>query len=475
MIFKIKQLGPLEQAEFELADFTIICGQNNSGKTYATYVLFGFLDLWRSVIDISVEDSYIEELLEEGYVELELKPYFEKVPELVKVGCRQYTKELLADVLASSPRRFTETEFSIELYPEDLNFSISMEQGLGSTKRELFKLTKKREESILNITLLSKKEQVNIPAEAVGDAIAEAIKDLIFSPVLPIPFIASAERTGAAIFRKELDFARNRMFEQISKGRRGYHTTGIGYIRERDDYSYEYSLDYDPDYALPVNANIDFTRKLEEVSRKDSFISNEAPELLNEFADIVGGEYLVTDNDELFFKPEGENIRLTMDESSSAVRSLVDIGFYIRHVAKRGDLLMIDEPELNLHPENQRRVARLLARLVNLGVKVFVTTHSDYFIKELNTLIMLNQDRPGIKEITEREGYKKEELLDSGKLRVYIADKAPVLLEGDKRKKNCQTLIPADIDPKLGIEVTTFDTAIDTMNRIQEEIIWGGE
>ena len=51
---------------------------------------------------------------------------------------------------------------------------------------------------------------------------------------------------------------------------------------------------------------------------------------------------------------------------------------------------MVDEPELNLHPENQRRMARLFARLVNVGVKVFVTTHSDYIVKELNTLILLN-------------------------------------------------------------------------------------
>ena len=33
----VKNLGILRQAEFELGDFTIICGQNNTGKTYATY------------------------------------------------------------------------------------------------------------------------------------------------------------------------------------------------------------------------------------------------------------------------------------------------------------------------------------------------------------------------------------------------------------------------------------------------------
>ena len=64
---------------------------------------------------------------------------------------------------------------------------------------------------------------------------------------------------------------------------------------------------------------------------------------------------------------------------------------------------MADEPELNLHPANQRRIARLFARLVNLGVKVFITTHSDYIVKELNTLIMLNHDKPHLKRIAEEK------------------------------------------------------------------------
>ena len=64
---------------------------------------------------------------------------------------------------------------------------------------------------------------------------------------------------------------------------------------------------------------------------------------------------------------------------------------------------MVDEPELNLHPANQRRIARLFACLVNLGVKVFITTHSDYIVKELNTLIMLNHDRATPKKNRRRE------------------------------------------------------------------------
>jgi AAA15 family ATPase/GTPase len=156
----------------------------------------------------------------------------------------------------------------------------------------------------------------------------------------------------------------------------------------------------------------------------DGFVINR---LLADFADIFGGEYTVSRNDELFYVPRGKRVRLSMDESSSAVRSLLDIGFYLRHVAAPGDLLMVDEPELNLHPENQRCVARLFARLVNLGIKIFITTHSDYIIKELNTLIMLNRNQSHLRQIAQREGYKKEELLSPGKIKVYIAEEALVM------------------------------------------------
>ena len=101
-----------------------------------------------------------------------------------------------------------------------------------------------------------------------------------------------------------------------------------------------------------------------------------------------------------------------MDESSSGVRLLLDLGFYIRHVVNIGDLLVIEEPELNLHPEKQRKLARLLAKLVNHGIKIFITTHSDYIIREFNTLIMLHSKNERIKNIIQREEYNTEETLE---------------------------------------------------------------
>ncbi|MFN7516864.1 MAG: hypothetical protein ACK5QF_09680, partial [Dolichospermum sp.] len=120
-------------------------------------------------------------------------------------------------------------------------------------------------------------------------------------------------------------------------------------------------------------------------------------------------------------------------------------------------------------------VARLFARLVNVGIKVFITTHSDYIVKELNTLIMLNHDKPHLQRIAQQEGYRPEELITAEKIKVYIAEEANMKLEGNTKKTKCQTLIPADIDRELGIEARSFDRTIETMNRIQEAIYWSEE
>lgn len=461
MKIQIRKLGALRQAEFTLGDMTIICGGNNTGKTYATYALFGFLTYWREGLRIEVSAQAIDMLLAVGAVSIDIGAYRKKAPAILAAGCKAYAGQLPM-VFAASTDRFRESQFAVTIDQADISFSGKYERRMRAANAELFSITKEENSSDLVITLLVEKEKLKIPEDVIVRVIGDALKDIIFGHLFPNPFIASAERTGAAIFRKELNFARNRLLEEMTQADRNVDPIDLLFKVYRD-------------YALPVKTNVDFTRQLETLAKDSSFIAEKYPEVLADFADIIGGEYTVTRNDELYYIPKGKRVKLTMDESSSAVRSLLDIGFYLKHMAKPGDLLMVDEPELNLHPENQRRVARLFARLVNLGVKVFITTHSDYFIKELNTLIMLNHDKPHLKRIAEEEGYKAEELVSADRIRVYIAEEAMVKVDGGLRKTRCQTLTPADIDQELGIEARSFDTTIEAMNRIQEAIVWGAE
>jgi AAA15 family ATPase/GTPase len=462
MKISIKNLGAIKQAEFSLGRLTIICGCNNTGKTYATYALFGFLSYWRDMFSIQIPEKDIHALLDEGSIELDLKKYIQDASAILTKGCKDFTAKL-SQVFASSDKNFIDTHFSVDLDQDDIQPADTFERTMGAAKTQLFSISKKAESPMVSISLLVEKEKVKIPKQIINRIIGDALKDIVFGNLFPNPFIASAERTGAAIFRKELNFARNKLLDEMG-------------AMDKDINPFELLSKVYADYALPVKSNVEFTRQLEDLAKKDSFIAKDHPDVLNDFSDIIGGEYLVTRNDELYYVPKtNKRIKLTMDESSSAVRSLLDIGFYLRHVAAPNDLLMVDEPELNLHPENQRRIARLFARLVNIGIKVFVTTHSDYIIKELNTLIMLNQRGDRLSALAEREKYDVSELLDPEKVRVYIAETALIKPDGAKKRGRYPTLVPADIDHHSGIEVKSFDKTIDDMNRIQEEIIWGGD
>ena len=157
-------------------------------------------------------------------------------------------------------------------------------------------------------------------------------------------------------------------------------------------------------------------------------------------------------------------------ESSSCVRSLLDLGYYIKHIAQKNDLLMIDEPEMNLHPENQRKIARLFAALANIGINVYITTHSDYILREFSTLVVLSNKDERIKKIVKEEKYRDLELLSPDVIKTYTATQT-------KKRKNVSSrgnveLISGKISVMEGILSPNFDDTIAEMNRIQNRILW---
>ena len=459
----IKNLGVLKRAVFSLGDLTIICGKNNTGKTYATYALFGFLQSWRQHMNIRASDAEMSALLKDGVAQIDLSKPSKAFKRTLLKACEKYS-ERLDNVFAATEGRFSESEFRIQTPSPDIK-KMEFEHNVEIPEEQVLVFSKKKGEDKLTVTLVVKGEgQSKFENEiATMLAIRFMISEMFFSKLFPRPFISSAERTGVAIFRTELNFARNLLLREMSEAGRDVDPRDLlrqGYQR----------------YPQPVEENAEFIREFEETAKKKSFIAREHSEVLDDFADIIGGDYHITQNGQLYFTPKSTRLRLTMDESSSTVRSLLNIGFYLRHVAKEGDLLLVDEPELNLHPENQRRIARLFARLVHVGIKVFVTTHSDYIIKELNTLIMLNHDKPHLKRIARENGYRDDELIGSDQVKVYIAKKDLMPLEaGQKRRRRGHTLAPAAIDPVFGIKAPSFDDTIDQMNWIQEEIVWGAE
>lgn len=466
MKFHFEKLGLLDQVDIELADLTLICGENNTGKTYATYAIYGFLRSWRQLLRFLLADEINAFLRRENQYQIDLQQMFGgKVDEyLIKLGERYL--EILPHVLATEAAVFVGTVCVPSSTRADNLFDVAYQQRVqaGPGGKVLATITKEKGSAILEV-LVADAEVLDRPVGGLTDFIVDAISDVVFAPHLPPVHIASAERTGAAIFRKELDMARTRMLKAINEIDSKELRRNPFKILEK----------MDADYAWPVEDNVDFVRQLEDIDKRGGELVAAHPELLAAFDAIIGGSYKVV-KQQLVFQTKGTGKqRFTMNEASSSIRALLDVGFYLRCKARPGDLFMIDEPELNLHPKNQRAFARLVARMVNAGIKIFITSHSDYLVKELNTLIMLNQRTEHTRQVQKDYDYDDAELIDPDRVRLYMTGRVSRAPTGGGRPCKIWTLKPANIYPDRGIEVETFDDTIEIMNAIQGEILYGGE
>ena len=110
--------------------------------------------------------------------------------------------------------------------------------------------------------------------------------------------------------------------------------------------------------------------------------------------DILQGEISMEQSPvgypEFFYRPKGWKENIGLMNTSSMVSELVPIVLYLRHVVRPGELLIIEEPESSLHPAMQVEFVRHLAAAVNSGVRIMITTHSEWVLDELANLMHLS-------------------------------------------------------------------------------------
>ena len=119
--------------------------------------------------------------------------------------------------------------------------------------------------------------------------------------------------------------------------------------------------------------------------------------------DILGGSVQIersphTDYPRFAYQPDGWKKDLALANASSMVSELAPVVLYLRHLIEPGNVLIVEEPESHLHPAMQVAFTRQLAALVEAGVRVIVTTHSEWLLEELANIVRrskLSEAEPG--------------------------------------------------------------------------------
>jgi predicted ATPase len=145
----------------------------------------------------------------------------------------------------------------------------------------------------------------------------------------------------------------------------------VGYIRDNLAFS-EKSSSLLPQYM------IDLVQKLVE-GGYDTPTDNP---LYNSIMKTISGQ-LAVDNNQVVYKDEAKN-SYNINNVASGIKSFGIIQLLLAGGSiNPNSILIIDEPEVHLHPEWQLEYAKLLVELVKNNIPVIVTSHSPYFVEAL--------------------------------------------------------------------------------------------
>lgn len=447
MKFHLNNIGPIKAAEIELGDLTIVCGKNNSGKTYISYLIYGFLSAMHYNVDLLLSNDCIDKLLEKGTLRIDLDCVADNVFKQLGKASKEYSRKLYEEFSASE-NEFLKANLQVSVDRFELDYVEKYENSYKYRKKKYFEVVKEEENSYVDVNIIPQADEELLPKGVLRRFINTDLSMIILGKICRSVFILTSERTGISLFYKELDMYRNALFEEM--GRKSF--------KSRSDFLGVFDSATSR-YARPIQDNIASTRDFEQIMKKKSELCSKGCNSV--LQQMLMGKFRAID-EQLFFcvKPDGtkQEVNIPLHRVSSAVKSLFALDLYVRCLAKPGDLLMIDEPELNLHPDNQRMLARLLAMLVNLGIRVFVTTHSDFVVKEFNNLIMLSNAFKNKKTLMKKFNYITSQVLSRDSVKVYIAENA--------------TVREIEVSKDSGFGLDTFDSVICEMNKSTEEIIF---
>lgn len=453
MKINIKELGAIKEGTLDLSKkLNIFCGPNGTGKTYVAYIVYGLL---KSKIHIGSNRELSAELLETKKVEYKID--FDVLNNYRAELIENFKEELdgLFGIGSDLAKQYFQ-DFSIAFVEnsEEFNNNIlnsGFEISLSISKIDLV-FSKKSKLDIVNIEITDKTISSK-DIEGFNLFFYSTLVSLIATFPISSTYILPVERNSIFTFSKELSIRKQEAVDHF------HAMTAKGKIDK-----FELLFNKTTRYPLPIKDGLLVADDLTEIRKNISPFFQFATDIESE---LLQGTVEISNDGEINFKPKKSPKKtLPIHMTASIIKSLSSLVIYLKHIAQTNDLIIIDEPEINLHPDNQIILTRLFVRLINKGFRLLISTHSDYVVRELNNLIMLSSNKAGVSKLRETFGYSIDEAINLDDINVLYFNYP------QKMKNNKQVTIENLKIDESGFEIPSVDKTIDEQNKISEELFY---
>lgn len=449
MIADISYLGPIRKAVVDLQKpFILFCGPNSTGKTYLSYLMYA-INEDSDYVDSKSLDKIAKQVSSEQEFSLRRELIDEYISDFAK-GMRSKLGSIFGIGDSMVEKLFGQFELSLTITDKDFERIISLPCRLvsGSNEAELV-LYKEANSDIIRYQVNGK--MMNLVRDSLMNLrmmLNHYFRVLCFGKIGGVRML-TVERNSIYTFKTELSLSRNELIDRIQQ-KSGQSELDLFDIVNSSSRR----------YPLAVRSSLRIANDLENVQKFNGPYYEFAEQIEK---GILHGEVKITRNGDVEFISDkaGRSKHLPIHMASSIVKTMSSLVIYLKHIAQRGDLLIIDEPEMNFHPDVQISLIRIFSMLSKMGLRLIISTHSDYMVREVNNLIMAGTLHSHNSQFIEDMGYdlkmlfKKEDVtvkyFNFGKSKRYL-DVVDVKVEDD------------------GFSVESIDNTINSQNRITETL-----
>ncbi|WP_445635466.1 Endonuclease GajA/Old nuclease/RecF-like AAA domain-containing protein [Nostoc sp. DSM 114161] len=428
MKVKIYNLGVIAKAEIDLKPLTVFIGRNATGKTWTAYTLASILGqhgtekYLKAYLDKITQNRYpiidnaIEQFLQEGTIHFDLVKFAEDYAEtyINEISC--LASSWMNNFLDTEHSNFEEmkvlfdlTKVKQKILDKIKNSFLDRHFSFGYENKNLLHIFKQKGENNIYFYIVSNSESnifKKLPRRVFEQILFQEIFEILRVSIYSYIDIFPTERTAVVPF----------------------FSLGIGFEYDEDIGNLFFEKKSIQNAAVKSLMNMltnvylkTFAQRKEE-SKTNNIILNyiKLAELLEN--NILEGKVDLSESKngkEILFKLS-DNVKLEIAVTSSMVKELAPLVLYLRYLAEPDELLIIDEPEMNLHPAVQVEIIEFLAMLVQAGLNVLITTHSPYIVDHLANLMQAakREDKEDIKKRFYLE--KTEAFIPQEKVSVYL-------------------------------------------------------